>query len=191
MVSVLRPITHFLMDEARDLPHDDVDEPARRGKRMSAGQRWQRAHLDRLNDETQRIYGIANLPGVIQSFPPDPDSNARHRANILVKTDTIRVVLVTMLKDGELQEHAAPGPITVQVLSGSIEFSVEGETHAMQEGDLISLAPGVRHAIRGVEDGAFLLTIGVFLREPDRGGRRDDIESHDRFLEPDQEKDEA
>jgi quercetin dioxygenase-like cupin family protein len=149
---------------------------------MSDGQRWQRAHLDRLNNEDVKVYGIANLPGGIQSFPPDPNSRARHRANILVKTDTIRVVLVTMLKDGELQEHNAPGPITVQVLKGAIDFSVDDEEHLMQEGDLISLAPGVRHAIRGVEDGAFLLTIGVFMRNPDPGGRQS-MEEHDRLLD--------
>ncbi len=148
---------------------------------MSDGQRWQRAHLDRLNNDEEKIYGIANLPGGIESFPPDPTTKARHRANILVKTDTIRVILVTMLKDGELQEHSAPGPITVQVLKGAIDFSVDDEEHLMQEGDLISLAPGVRHAVRGVEDGAFLLTIGAFIREPDPGGRQDP-EDHDRFL---------
>lgn len=148
---------------------------------MSEGQRWQRAHLDRLNNDEEKIYGIANLPGVIESFPPDPNSKARHRANILVKTDTIRVVLVTMLKDGELQEHSAPGPITVQVLKGAVDFSVDDESHVMQQGDLISLAPGVRHAVRGVEDGAFLLTIGVFLRQPDPGGHPT-MEDHDTFL---------
>lgn len=149
---------------------------------MSNTDRWQRAHIDRLNREDEKVYGLANLPGGIASFPPDPDSKARHRANILVKTDTIRVVLVTMLKDGELQEHSAPGPITVQVLKGAIDFSVDDETHLMSEGDLISLAPGVRHAIRGVEDGAFLLTIGVFMRTPNPGGQTS-IEEHDRLLD--------
>jgi quercetin dioxygenase-like cupin family protein len=148
---------------------------------MSEGQRWQRAHLDRLNNDGEKIYGIASLPGVIESFPPDPTKKARHRANILVKTDTIRVVLVTMLKDGELQEHSAPGPITIQVLQGAFDFAVADESHLMQQGDLISLAPGVRHTVRGVEDGAFLLTIGVFMRDPEPGGHPT-IEDHDALL---------
>ncbi len=148
---------------------------------MNDGQRWQRAHLDRLNNDGEKIYGIANLPGVIESFPPHEDRKARHRANILVKTDTIRVVLVTMLKGGELQEHSAPGPITVQVLQGAIDFTVGDESHVMQEGDLISLAPGVRHSVHGVEDGAFLLTIGTFMRDPDPGGRQE-MEDHDALL---------
>lgn len=148
---------------------------------MNEGQRWQRAHLDRLNNDGEKIYGIANIPGVIEAFPPHTDRKARHRATTLVKTDTIRVVLVTMLKDGELQEHSAPGPITVQVLQGEIDFTVGDESHLMEAGDLISLAPGVRHAVRGVEDGAFLLTIGVMTREPDPGGRQE-MEDHDEIL---------
>jgi quercetin dioxygenase-like cupin family protein len=154
---------------------------AGREHRMSEGQRWQRAHLDRLNNDEEKIYGIASLPGVIESFPPDPTKKARHRANILVKTDTIRVVLVTMLAGGELQEHSAPGPITVQILEGAFDFSVDGESHRMDQGDLISLAPGVRHSVHGIEDGAFLLTIGVFLRDPDPGGHPT-AEDHDAFL---------
>lgn len=143
---------------------------------MSEGQRWLRARRDSATDEAQDIYGKVNLHEVIAAFPPDPNSEARHRANILIKTDTIRVVLVTMLEGGGLQEHSAPGPITVQVLAGSIDFSVEGKSNIMGEGELISLAPGVRHAVRGIEDGAFLLTIGVFMRKPDPGGHHADVE---------------
>ncbi|HEV2128152.1 MAG TPA: cupin domain-containing protein, partial [Thermomicrobiales bacterium] len=121
--------------------------------------------------EGQKIYGRADISEVIASIPPDPNSEARHRANTLIKTSTLRVVVVTMLEDGELQEHTAPGPITIHTIEGSMEVDVEGEAHPLDAGELISLAPGVRHAVRCTRDGAFLLTIGVFLREPDPGGR--------------------
>lgn len=137
---------------------------------MTDGQKWVRSRRNATTGEGQKIYGRANLPGVIAGFPPDPDSDARHRANLLIKTDAIRVVLVTMLEGGEMHEHSAPGPITVQVLTGSIDFSVEGESNVMVEGDLISLAHGVRHAVRGIKDGAFLLTIGALTHSPNPGG---------------------
>ncbi|MDQ4045497.1 MAG: cupin domain-containing protein [Chloroflexota bacterium] len=130
--------------------------------------------------EGQKIYGKASVSDVIASLPPDPDSEARHRANTLIKTSTLRVVVVTMLQGGELQEHTAPGPIMIHVIEGGMEVDVEGETHPLDSGELISLAPGVRHAVRCVKDGAFLLTIGVFLREPDPGGRHGSTEEHDR-----------
>lgn len=124
--------------------------------------------------EGQKIYGKANINEVIASLPPDPQSEARHRANTLIKTSTIRVVVVTMLEGGVLQEHTASGPITIHILDGTMEVDVEGETHTLNVGELISLAPGVRHAVRCQRAGAFLLTIGVFLREPDPGGHHHD-----------------
>ena len=128
-------------------------------------------------DEGQKIYGRANLAQVMAEIPPDPDSAARHRAEILVKTDTIRVVLVTMIEGGELNEHTAPGPITIHTLEGTMEVDLEGEAYTLAAGELISLAPGVRHAVRCSEPGAFLLTIGVMTRVPDPGGHHDDTGS--------------
>lgn len=140
---------------------------------MTKEEKWVRARQSAVTGEGQKIYGRANLPGVIAGFPPDPNSEALHRANLLIKTDTISVVLVTMLEGGEMHKHKAPGPITVQVLTGSIDFSVEGESNIMVEGDLISLAPGIPHAVSGIKDGAFLLTIGALLRTPNLGKSND------------------
>ena len=128
--------------------------------------------MDQL-DQRRTIYGTFNLDEVIAEFPPDPDSAARHRAEILVKTDTLRVVLVTILAGGRLHEHAAPGPITIHVLHGAITLTVEGEPRVLGAGEMIALAPNVEHGVEGVEDGAFLLTIAHLSRIPDEGG--DDV----------------
>lgn len=117
-----------------------------------------------------RIYGMFNFEEEISEYPPDPESAARHRAEILVKTETLRVVLVTMLSGGILQDHEAPGPITIHVLRGSMNVTVGGEPHTLDSGEMISLAPGVVHAVEGIEDGAFLLTIAHLSRVPDEGG---------------------
>ena len=132
-------------------------------------------------DEGKKIYGKANLANELSAIPPVPDSEARHRAHTLVKTDTIRVVVVSILEGGQLLDHSAPGPITIHALEGAIDVDVDGESHVLNAGELISLAPGVRHAVTGVKDGSFLLTIGVMTRVPDPGGHRA-IEEHDRFL---------
>ncbi|HVL24221.1 MAG TPA: cupin domain-containing protein [Thermomicrobiales bacterium] len=127
--------------------------------------------MDQLSkSQNEKIYGVFNLDEVIAEFPPDPDSRARHRAEILVKTDTLRVVLVTMLSGGRMHDHAAPGPITIHVVRGAMTVSVEGDPQALNAGEFISLAPGVEHAVEGVEDGAFLLTIAHLSRIPDEGG---------------------
>lgn len=128
---------------------------------------------ERLQAADEQIWGEFTLVDEIERYPPDPESAARHRAEILIKTSTMRLVLVTMLSGGELHEHTAPGPITIQVLRGAVRVSVEGEPREMHAGQLISLAPGVRHAVYCIEDGAFLLTIAQLTRTPDPGGDED------------------
>lgn len=124
---------------------------------------------NQLGDNDQ-IYGVFDFGKVINEFPPDPDKHARHRAEILVKTDTLRVVLVTMLAGGKLQDHSAPGPITIQTLKGTFDVTYEGGSERLSEGQMISMAPGVMHGVEGVEAGAFLLTIAHLSRVPDTGG---------------------
>lgn len=124
---------------------------------------------NRLGDN-DKMYGTFDLPRVINEFPPDPDSHARHRAEILVKTDTLRVVLVTMLPGSNLHDHSAPGPITIQTLKGVMNVTYEGGSARLGEGEMIAMAPGVVHAVEGVEEGAFLLTIAHLSRIPDQGG---------------------
>lgn len=115
-------------------------------------------------------YQIVNLNDVITEFPPDPASAAKHRAEILVKSDTLRVVLVTAITGGRLNEHSAPGPITIHVLSGSFTLTIEGESKEMGPDEIAICAPGVRHAVDCTADGAFLLTIAHLSRVPDEGG---------------------
>ena len=119
----------------------------------------------------ERSYEIFNLDAVISEFPPDPDTVARHRAEILVKSETLRVVLVTALKGGFLNEPSAPGPITIQVVEGKFTLTIDGEDRLMDSDDIAIVAPGVRHGVMCEEEGAFLLTIAHLSRVPDEGGQ--------------------
>jgi quercetin dioxygenase-like cupin family protein len=134
-------------------------------------------------DEGTKIYGTANLAEKLATIPPDPESEARHRALTLIKTNTIRVVLVSMLEGAELQDHAAPGPITIHALEGAVEVGIDGDPQLLNAGELISLAPGVRHTVRGVREGSFLLTIGVMTRVPDPGGHHVEASDYDQLFE--------
>lgn len=115
-----------------------------------------------------------NLREVVSRFPPDPDSAARHRAEILVKSETLRVVLVTAISGGALNEHEAPGPITIHVFDGSFAVTVGGEREVVSADEVVVIAPGVRHEVECIEDGSFLLTIAHLSRTPDPGGSQGD-----------------
>lgn len=117
-----------------------------------------------------RAYETFNLRDVVAQYPPDPDSAARHRAEILVKSDTLRVVLVTAISGGALNPHAAPGPITIHVIEGAFAIEAGGERQTLSADEVMIMAPGVDHGVECVEDGAFLLTIAHLSRVPDQGG---------------------
>lgn len=125
-----------------------------------------------MSDElvNMRSYETFNLREVVSQFPPDPDSAARHRAEILVKSDTLRVVLVTALSGGRLHDHSAPGPITIHVIEGSFALTVNGERQVVSADEVVIMEPGVNHEIECVDDGSFLLTIAHLSRVPDQGG---------------------
>lgn len=80
-------------------------------------------------------------------------------ARTLTKEGGLRVTVVTVAGGGLISEHQADGPITVQVLSGSILFRAVGREHELQPGSLLTLAEGVPHSVTSAEGGSFLLTV--------------------------------
>lgn len=100
---------------------------------------------------------LIDLHAEIDRFVPDRASG--RRSETIVKTDDLRVVLVTMRAGTTLQEHSAPGAMTMQPLGGRFVFSANGEDREIVAGDLITAESGVRHTVHALDDGAFLLTL--------------------------------
>jgi quercetin dioxygenase-like cupin family protein len=107
---------------------------------------------------TQESVTQFDLNAEIERFPPDVPSG--RRSETLIKTPRLRVVLITMRAGTELHEHIAPGTITVQPIRGRFIFTAGDNEREIVPDNLISVTAGVRHAVRALEDGAFLLTIG-------------------------------
>ena len=82
-------------------------------------------------------------------------------ARTLLKSGPLRVTLVVLGPGGELAEHSADGPITVQPLEGVILFSAAGEVHELNAGQMLSAGAGVRHSVSSQDGAAFLLTVGL------------------------------
>lgn len=80
-------------------------------------------------------------------------------AIVLVKNDSIRIVLVALHKGGVLHEHRAEGPITLAVLEGTLRFSVGADSHTLGRGAILTLGDGISHEVEALEDGAFALTV--------------------------------
>jgi quercetin dioxygenase-like cupin family protein len=82
-----------------------------------------------------------------------------HFARTLFKKSDFRMVLISMDKGSMLKEHHADGTISVQVLKGSIRFTVQGEAHNLQTNGVLTLGASVKHEVEALEEAAFLLTI--------------------------------
>lgn len=82
-----------------------------------------------------------------------------HSARTLVKDGPVRVVLIVMAPGGEIPEHEAEGPVTVQPVDGRIRFTAGARDYDLEPGRLLCLGPAVRHRVSSEEGGAFLLTV--------------------------------
>ncbi|MEO8029923.1 MAG: cupin domain-containing protein [Gemmatimonadota bacterium] len=80
-------------------------------------------------------------------------------ARTLIKNGPLRATLVTLAPGGEIPDHHAEGPITVQPLQGQLRFTALGVTHDIGPGQLLSLGTGVHHALASTDGATFLLTV--------------------------------
>lgn len=82
----------------------------------------------------------------------------------LRKGEGMNVVLLVMRAGDRLEEHAAPGPISLSVSEGRVLFEAGGEAVEAGPGDLLTCDAGVRHTVKAVSDAVCLLTVaGVRL----------------------------
>ncbi len=79
----------------------------------------------------------------------------------LFKSDSMRIVLIALHAGSEMKTHTAPGIISVQVLSGRINFRTERQTAELSEGQMLTLHKGVPHSVLAYEESTFLLTMAL------------------------------
>jgi quercetin dioxygenase-like cupin family protein len=97
--------------------------------------------------------------GDIIDIRPVGDALAGMKTAALIKTAALEVIRMVVPAGKDVPEHAAPGDITVQCLEGAVDFSNGGGTRRLAAGQMLYLAKGTLHALRGVEDAAVLVTI--------------------------------
>jgi len=109
------------------------------------------------------------MHGPIQNFDLDAEAarlreeeafrGGRRNSITLRKGDGMSVVLLVMGAGDMLEEHAAPGPISVSVREGRIRFATtDGEVEAGPE-TMLTCDAGVRHTVEALEDTVCVLTI--------------------------------
>ena len=91
----------------------------------------------------------------------DAEGKGGRSSRTLLKEGSLRVTLVVLEPGGELHEHQADGPITVQPMEGRIHFLADGQLYDLGPGELLAADAGVRHSVKSPGGGTFLLTISL------------------------------
>jgi quercetin dioxygenase-like cupin family protein len=79
----------------------------------------------------------------------------------LAKSGRMRITLVALNGGIEVGTHHAESPMTIQLLEGSLSFTVAGREHELRAGQLLFFGPGEAHDIRALEESALLLTLSA------------------------------
>jgi quercetin dioxygenase-like cupin family protein len=85
----------------------------------------------------------------------------RRNAITLRKGEGLNVVLLVMKEGDRLDEHSAPGPITLSVYEGRIRFSAANEDVEAEAGTVIACDAGVRHSVEALGAAVCLLNVAT------------------------------
>lgn len=92
-------------------------------------------------------------------FEAASSRGGRPGAAAVLDTDGVKVVAFEFAAGDVLKEHAAHHAVVIQVLRGSVEFTVQGEVLTLGPGRLVHLTPMLRHAVRAIEDSTLIVTM--------------------------------
>ncbi len=118
----------------------------------------------------QRPGSDRSLSGPVQGFDLDEElarlreekewQEGRRNAITLRKGGGLSVVLLAMKAGDRLEEHSAPGPISLMIREGRIRFAAEGEED-VEAGPETALTcdAGVRHSVEALSDAVCLLNV--------------------------------
>lgn len=87
-------------------------------------------------------------------------SGDRHAVS-LVKNDALNVLLMVLKKGAHLHEHHTKGPITVQVISGSIRFIGGPDQRIISAGEMLGLDRAIPHSLEALEESALILVTAI------------------------------
>jgi quercetin dioxygenase-like cupin family protein len=85
----------------------------------------------------------------------------RRNAITLRKGGGLNVVLLAMRAGDRLEEHSAPGPISLVVREGRIRFTAEGEAIEAGPETVLTCDVEVRHSVEALSDAVCLLTLAT------------------------------
>jgi quercetin dioxygenase-like cupin family protein len=103
---------------------------------------------------------VFHVADEVDSLRQDLEHTSGGRAaKTLAKTEGLRITLVLIRKDVEMNPEATAGGASIEVLAGRLRVQAGGEPWDVGTGELIALADNLRERITALEETAFLLTV--------------------------------
>lgn len=108
-----------------------------------------------------------NLAALLADMKQEPTwRTSRRNAVTLLKQPGLRVVLVALQADSEIAAHQTNSAVSIQLLEGRVAVRVGDDEHVLSAGQLLTLKPGLEHALHASAESAFLLTVAGEVTHP-------------------------
>ncbi|PIF05340.1 MAG: cupin [Draconibacterium sp.] len=78
---------------------------------------------------------------------------------LILDSESSKEIRILMKKGQKMKKHQTAFPIVIHLISGAIDFEVEGITHALQAGAILALKSNVPHSLMAMEDSMVRLSL--------------------------------
>lgn len=120
---------------------------------------------------TQHVFDLNQLAEQLSGEPRAATDG--HRQIAFYHYGSVTMVLLAFDAGGTMEEHQANGVVSIQVLEGALSIDAQGQSHNLQAGQVLVLAPDVSHSVRAGDAARVLLTVHL------HGGKHDDAPHRD------------
>lgn len=131
------------------------------------------AEVDRLREHPAKRFAPSerklDLDQCFEDLLAEPhEGTDGHRQIAIARQGHLTVLLFHFEEGGAIPEHVVEGAVTIHVLNGVLEVATENDVHALEQGQMLILAPGVVHDVQALEETRMLLTVHL-QAEPHSG----------------------
>lgn len=123
---------------------------------MTGDDRLRTPPKERLAPPVQ-LFNLANEVAKLRAEPHPAVSG--HRQVVLVRRGPVSIILFVFDANGLMKDHKAEGEVTIHVINGQLDVTVENEVHTLKTGMILSMAPGEPHALHARYGCEMLLTV--------------------------------
>ena len=81
--------------------------------------------------------------------------------SVLFQTESTKEIRILMRSGQFMKEHKTPFPIVVELFDGTLDFGVNGETHHLVKGDMLTLEGNVPHDLTATSDCTVRLSLSI------------------------------